>query len=265
MSNATDNIIKNVRALYPDGRAWYLPDGVAIPYVTEDRTEEYTTEDGIPYVLEAGEGGIFLRLHEALATSEGQAFEDAMSFLNALLPDNDGFTMDDAIAWYRRLGIFNSGSVSLADMKAAIAQRYYGRGLNQYRQNYLYIQAQLQLAGFNVYVYENRFPDGHGGYITKSPDEILGTYPGLAQFADDVEFGDTEFGTGYNEKVVNYLEPSLDAVFDIGTNYRSTFFIAGATITTFADVPAGRETEFRQLILQLKPAQSVGYLFVNYV
>lgn len=249
--------------MYPSGRAWYLPGQSNIAFTTE-RGEPFTTEDGDTFVLEHGEGGIYYRLHAALADSEAQAYDDAVSLLSAILPDNDAFTLQDAQAWYRLLGIYNSGTVSLADMKLAIAQKYYGRGVNRYRQNYLYIQNQLQLAGFNVYLYENRFSDGMGGYVTKTPEEILGTFPGLAQFADDVEFGDTEFGTGYSNKISNYIDEAQDAAFDIGFNYRSTFFVGGSTLGAFADVPIGRKDEFRQLLIQLKPIVAIGYLFINY-
>ena len=65
---------------------------------------------------------------------------------------------------------------------------------------------------------------------------------------------------------VNYLEEAKDATFSIpATNYRTTFYISGNPITTFANVQSEREDEFRQLILQLKPAQTAAFLFVNYV
>jgi len=35
--------------------------------------------------------------------------------------------------------------------------------------------------------------------------------------------------------------------------------------TKRADIPSVRKDEFRQLILKIKPAQTVGYLFINYV
>jgi hypothetical protein len=64
--------------------------------------------------------------------------------------------------------------------------------------------------------------------------------------------------------VANSLSASADSSFDIGENYRSTFFIGGEIPGTFADVDANRETEFRQLILKLKPSQTIAYLLINY-
>ncbi len=268
MPNPLTSIINNVKIMYPNGRAWWLPSGGDVPYIKEDASGDYITEDGASsYITEYGTNGIFLGLHEALGATEAQAYEDALSFLDALLPDNDNFTMDDAIAWYRRLGLYNSGNVSLADMKLAIAQKYYGRSANRYRQNYLYIQDQLQAAGFNVYVYENRFDNGSGGYMTKTVSDILSaTYP-------KAYYGFTRYGqVGYGyvgvptiTKCVNYIEESKDATFNIGSNWRSTFFVASDPITTFADVPESRKNEFRQLLISLKPAQTVGFLFINYI
>lgn len=267
MSSLTVKILANVRRMYPKGRAWWLPDASELPYTVESGLSEFTTEDGESFVTESGEGGILFRVHKALSLSEEQAVNDALNILDVLLPDNDNFTIDDAHAWYRRLGIYDSGSVSLADMKLAIAQKYYGRGVNRYRQNYLYVQAQLRAAGFDVYLYENRFDDGMGGWETKTVAELLSTlYP-------QARYGMFSYGQrGYGEsnvnvatKCVQYIEESKDATFNIGANWRSTFFVAGATITDFATVPLARKQEFRQLLIQLKPLQAVGFLFCNYV
>jgi hypothetical protein len=64
--------------------------------------------------------------------------------------------------------------------------------------------------------------------------------------------------------VANYIDELEDEDFSIGSNYRSTFYIAGSTITTFATLDIARKNEFRQLVLQLKPAQTVAFLFINF-
>ena len=52
--------------------------------------------------------------------------------------------------------------------------------------------------------------------------------------------------------------------FDIGDNYKSTFFIGGAVLGDFANVPFQREKEFRQLVLKLKPDQTIAFIFINF-
>lgn len=267
MSDTLNKILSNVRRMYPKGRAWWLPDGAEVPFVTEDGLDDFTTEGGESFVTENGEGGILIRLHKALALSEEQAVADALSIQDALLPDNDNFTLQDARQWYRRLGIYDSGLVLLADMKLAIGQKYYGRGLNRLRQNYLYIETQLRNAGFDVRLYENRFGSS-GSRYAKTVSEVLGYAVGDADldafYLDEVELDSTYAAYGVT-KIVQYIEEDKDAAFAFGANLRSTFFVAGATITTFATVDINRKIEFRQLLISLKPLQAAGYLFITYV
>lgn len=136
------------------------------------------------------------------------------------------------------------------------------------RQNYLYIEEQLRLAGFDVRVYPNRFWDG-SAWITKTPGEILGIYAGSADL-DGFELDELELDETWADDDItlcmNYLEEEKDADFFISEDgWMSTFYIAGATVDAFADVPEARKTEFRQLILKLKAAQMCAVLFVNYV
>jgi hypothetical protein len=211
----------------------------------------------------------FEKLHKALIVSEGDAWDGAVSILNDIIPDNSGFTLYDATEWERRLAIIGNSTMPFADRKAAILQKMAYPGIDAApRQAASFLQTQLRAAGYDVYVYENIFPDGMGGFITKTPSEILGIPAGTAIYGT-FEYGEVEYGEEWIDAgitlCVNYLEESKDAVFAIGSNYRSTFYIAGNPITTFADVDATRKENFRQLILQLKPAQTVGILFVNYI
>lgn len=210
-------------------------------------------------------GGTLEKLHNGLNLSEVRAYDDARSILDSALPDNDSFTTDDATDWERRLGIASSNAVPLADRKLAIIRKINHPGTIKARQNYRYVEAQLQAAGFDVHVYENKFPDGSGGFVTKTPEQILGTSAGAAIHSPTVRHGTIRHGGTYSNKIVSYIEQEKDAQFVVAPNFRSTFYIAGGTINTFANVLASRKTEFRQLILQLKPVQECGFLFVNYV
>lgn len=213
-------------------------------------------------------GGTLDKLHKALATVEGQAYEDALSVLNAILPDNANFTADDAAQWERRLGIYADSSTSLADRMAAIKRKYRHPGTQIPRQHWRYIESQLHAAGFtNAYIYENKFAGSlPGTYVTMTPDDIFGTTTDqIAVYHGSIEYGTIEYGGVGFPKVVNYLEADKDAQFLEGSHLRNTFFVAGSTITTKADIPAAREIEFRQLLITLKPQHMVGYMWVNYV
>jgi len=202
-------------------------------------------------------------LNKALSISESVAWRDALSTFDSMLADNANFTVDDATDWERRLGLINGTGIDLEQRKLLILQQYNFPGTILARGYWLYVQQQLQAAGFDVYVYENRFYE-MGNWITKSPIEILGGGIAENQLADN-QLGDAQLGGSYNQLVANSIEQSIDANFNVGSNLRSTFFIGGATLGAYAFVPQALERQFRQLILKLKPAQTVSYLFVVYI
>lgn len=201
-------------------------------------------------------------LSRSLALSESRAYEDALTILDSTLPDNANFTADDATAWEKRYGIVTNNT-DLATRKMAIKQKINYPGNAKARGNYRFIEKQLRDAGFDVYVYENRFDDGFGGYITNDPITLSGS-SSENQYGD-VDYGESDYGPYFSNIVVNFLDEDKDNNFNVGGNLRSTFFIGANPIGTSADVPSERKTEFRQMILRLKPVQTVAYLFINYV
>lgn len=234
------------------------------------------------------------KLHTALALSEARAWDDNASTLLSILPDNDSFTAQDCTDWERRLGMVTNLSTSLEDRKAAILLKMNYPGTLRARQNYRYVEAQLQAAGFPVYVHENRFSIGGGNYETQSLVEVYAdtfgdqSQLGSGQLGDfqlgggtdiafntlmeqvqlgDWQMGDSQLAYRYRKEYfcANHISETQDEPFNIGANLRSTFFICDAYLGEFADVPAARKDEFRQLILKLKPAQTVSFLLINYV
>jgi hypothetical protein len=69
----------------------------------------------------------------------------------------------------------------------------------------------------------------------------------------------------FKGKVANHIDENLDATFTHQNNWIKTFFIGGENLGDFADVPTARKDEFRQLILRLKPTETVAYLLIDYV
>lgn len=242
------------RQLYPTGRAFRMP-----------------------------EGGDMEKMHDGLAVSENQAVEDSVAIFDHLFPDNANFLATDAERWEQRLGMISNASVSLADRKAAIIRKMNHPGSILARQSHDYLQDRLQAAGFDVWIHEN-IPEqtpaavleavlGLGEMGTGEMGELeMGSaaayYPLLFTFS---EMGELEMGGGemggvvFNQMVANHINEIADSFFDISPNYRSTFFVGGQILGTFADIDVNRKDEFRQLILRIKPAQSVGLLFINYI
>ena len=133
------------------------------------------------------------------------------------------------------------------------------------RQHYLFLQRELRNAGFDVYVHENRFFDG-ANWISKAPSEIISSSnPVRAVHRSGFRHGQLNHGQVFNDKIANSVYADIDRVFNVGNNYKSTFFIGGLTLGDFANVQQNRELEFRQLVLKIKPTQSAGYIFINYI
>lgn len=251
MSLAT-KLLNLARQLYPTGKAFKMP-----------------------------VGGYLEAMHKGLGKSEERFYIDALALLYSILPDNANFTSDDATDWERRLGLITNLDVDLEDRKAAIKRKMNHPGTIKARQHRLYLQTQLQAAGFNVWVHEN-IPEinpiywlidqlyGQLGDSQLNDDQLgdfFSAHPELVYFIqlDDAQLGDAQLGEYFwINKVVNYITKEKDLFFSIGNNFRSVFFIGGETAGTYASVDTEREAEFRQLILKIKPAQSVALLFINY-
>lgn len=223
-----------------------------------------------------------MKLHSGLSISENQAVSDSLATLDVILPDNDNFTADDASRWEQRLGLITNTAVSLADRKLAILRKMNHPGTILARQSAGYLQDQLQLAGFNVYVHEN--PNGlsivqllgYGGFYAQLGDGQLGdfqlgdVYSYYSNLIHVIQLGDGQLG-GYqlnqpffNGLIANHIDESLDANFNIGLSNSATFVVGGPTLGSFANVDVNRKDELRQLILKIKPVQTVGFLFTNY-
>lgn len=293
ISNA---LAKLSRSLYPDGRAFAMPNprGGDELLLVEDGNNNLVSEMGDNLINERSpvyNGGILFRLHRALSLSEARLYNDARSIYDSILPDNPNFsngTIDpddnDCNDWERRLGLIQYGvtsatTPSTAARMLAIQRKMNYPGSTAPRQSALYLQQQLQVAGFNVFVYENltngnpvRFI-GSSGYAVCSPSVRCGLFRCGQSRANLL-------------KIANYIEQQKDAAFSFGTNFYSTFFIGSNSLgngtrcslttrcspntkcgvnTVFATIDAAREKELRQLILTLKPANTAGFLFINYI
>jgi len=194
--------------------------------------------------------------YKGLIKSENRAYSDALSILDSILPDNDNFTEQDAANWERRLGIFGNENSSLDDRKLAIERKINHPGEAKARQHYLYIEGELRKAGFDVYVHENT--------VGTDPTVYVGT-AFKAVHATNVQHGQITHGQSNLKVVANSIDPAIDRLYSVQSPYNHLFFIGGQTLGDFADVDANRETEFRDLILNLKPVQNVAILLINYV
>jgi len=248
-----DDIIYAIRKLLPDGMAFQLADnGTAMELLT---------------AIVKGDGGA--------GTLTG-AYNTLTNVLDAILPDNPRFTLQDAHDWYRRLGIYDPGTLTLSQMIPVILQKMSWPGAVANQQTAAYIQTQLVAAGFTTaMVFKNNFGTGgeaiSAGWWTSSPIEVA--MCGLIQCNDTQCGTPLQPATGTTlRKVANFMEEGLDDFVCLYPNYRSTFFIAaamsgspGSETFTPVTVPLAQKPILRQLILQLKAQQLVCWLYADYV
>lgn len=212
--------------LYPTGRAFTMPkDGIA------DKT------------------------HGALNRSFIRLINAGLGIFDSNIPDSENFDTDDCLLWEYRLGLRTNESLTIDQRRDAILRKL-SRGRNvKARQSLTYIQYQLRLAGFDVYVHENTIP-------YRSPEDIVAGYSNRAQHGDDNQHGTgLQHGATSVQLIANLSTPK--EAFSVG-NLWATFFIGGAVLGNSANVSPKREEEFRELVLKLKPAHLVAYTFINF-
>lgn len=227
--NLTDIFSGLARQLYPTGRAWYMP-----------------------------QNGVFDKLHKAINLSFVRVVNDCELTIDSLFPDNSNFDEKDASLWEYRLGLVTNTDLSLEVRKQAILRKMAYPNNIKPRQSKLYIESQLRLAGFDVYVHENTIP-------YKTPADVISLslsnsqHGGVSQHGGGFQHGSSNFDVIANESVINES-------YSVGTgNLWATFFIGGENLGDIATIEESRLIEFKELVLKLKPAHLVAFTFLNYV
>lgn len=232
--------------------------------------------------------GVMDKVHKALADTENQAYLDAHSIFDSILPDNANFSADDATDWEIRLGMITNTALPLADRKSAILRKMRHTGSLRARQAAVYIERELQAANFTTcFVHENLTGQSPIDYYSAGQATSLSEF-GLFEYGTNefggptsqgqsvmmvvneygqFQYGELQYGFNWNGNflIANRINPLGDQNFDVGTSFRSSFFIGGSVFGSFANVTASRESEFRQLVLKLKPANTVAFIFINYI
>lgn len=207
---------------------------------------------------------VFYNLHAAINVSFIRLLEDAIQTVNSALPDNENFNEDDIELWAFRLGLTLADSLSIEEKKQAILRKFAYPSNIKARQNPLFIEFQLRLAGFDVYVHENRFFEG-GEWVFKTPDEVANVGVSESQHGEPSQHGPGfTHGSAQFNVIANLAIPGPES-YSVGSNLYATFFIGGEILGDFATVPENRVIEFKELVLKLKPAQTVAFTFINFI
>lgn len=223
MISEANDILKLKRQLLPTGRAFFVP-----------------------------VGGEFEKLLLGMADKESETLNDAFALLDAIIPDSDSFTAEDATRWERVLSIPTNELNTLSDRMASIYRKLQFPSNARGRQHKNYLEGQLKAANFDVKVYE------YG--------DVKDYFNNKVHSLDTVHSYSTTHGSGfvvpfYNEIVANYLDGSMETpVTPTLDNLRNIFWIAGETFDDYPNIPPYRIEEFRQIILTIKPLHTVAFL-----
>lgn len=292
-----DNEIKELnKQFFPTGRAWgYIHDSeqseTEITHFVDGLGNQFVDGFGNAFIQTSGsEASPSKRLVNAFLKSIERYYADLLSLLDQILADNDNFDEIDASNWERVFGLL-AGSLTIDERKVNILNRQgYPNGELE-RSSSEFLQDELQRNGFDVFIQENRFPDGAGGWLTEDPD-LAGTLPeqmGLSQMGIAEMNGDIP-GLDFTI-IANYIDESLDETYfdnvfplnqmgisEMGVTemdtfieltrdeeLRFTFFLGGQSYPSEATVPLTRKDEFRQLVLRLKQNHNIAFAYINYL
>lgn len=221
--------------LYPTGRAFYLPNN-----------------------------NNFYNLHTGLNRNFIRVLEAGISTIDSAFPDNDNFNIDDVRLWEYRLGLISNESLDIETRRLSILRKLAHPKNVKARQHPFFIQQQLQDAGFDVYIHENKFFE-NGEWVYKTPSEVAAVSLINSQHADSSQHGDNfKHGSSGFNVIANNSGPN--ELFSPGaSNLNYTFFIGGPNLGDYAIVAENRLVEFKELVLKLKPAQLVAFTFINFV
>lgn len=200
---------------------------------------------------------LFHKFNEALNISFARVLRDAKLLLDYNIPDNDNFKKEDVLIWEDRLGLRGSDLVDLKDRKKAIYRKMGHPNNVKYRQSLGFIQYQLNIAGFSVFLHENT-------PTYRTPEEVSNINPNEQQHSENVfHSSNTRHGEDNFKVIANSIE-EVESYSVGSSNLWATFFIGGQALGSKANVPYGRLREFKELILKLKPAHTVAFTFINY-
>ena len=214
-------ILKLTKQLFPTGRAFRIPSG-----------------------------GTFEKLLEGIALSEQRLVDTTLGLLNRIMADNIYFSLEDCADWEKRFAMGDNSAMYFDDRKSLIYRKYRYPGNVITRSSLLYIQHELQNAGFNVYLKDK---------VTSSQNFSF------SQHEIDGEMGlDTEhnaYGV-YSDILANY--PTQIELFPLD-GLTQFVRVEGLRAWQQAEVPKESEISLKRLLLILKPVEVIFLLNVRYV
>lgn len=181
-------------------------------------------------------------IHDSIGVVNKDVVSQFESLKIGMIPDNNKITLEEVELLEYKYGIYFVEGLTLEQRKTRLLYRMaYPNGII-YRQSAYYMEWVLRNHGFDVRVSENldRFP----------PADIIGLSE-LRHSNNTLHGASTHGGVKYNLIANNMQEGEF---FSLGGNIWATFFIK------LNSELGARKTEFRELVLKLKPAHLVALI-----
>ncbi len=224
-------------------------------------------------------------LPKALCDAVGRELEETKLALRTLASvQTILFSAENMAEWEYILGL--SGTGTTQERQDAILSKMGNESQVIYDElgslSKQYIEKVLRDNGFDVYVHSN----GSGSNVLQKTttmgdgSNFGGPYGtpigGIAYDPPFSRFSDVSLGIPNNptlysgELCINFIDASKDAGYSArftndSRRWRYLFYIGGATLGDYANIPLVRKEEFRKLVLQLKAMGDWAMLLVNYI
>lgn len=224
-----------------------------------------------------------------LALSDGvERVNDAIDdLINGVLPDNPNFTIDWCLRHERMYGLSVYPSDTLQVRMARILAHITPYPKDVGVLSLQVLQDEIDAAGWAgvLYIHENLdglYPQDvlpQLSYPMQSGDGQLADFQlGGYNYADDYpqfyewfQLGDYQLGGGilgtipqFNNKIANSLQRIEDLFVNLAP-VENTFYVCGQNLGDIVTLPQADEIPLRQLLLDIKPLNSVGFLLIEYI
>ena len=232
-------------------------------------------------------GDIGDRMRDALSDGVETINDSIDSLIDGVLPDNANFTIDWCLRHERMYGLSVLQADTLQDRMDRILNHIAPPPPNTGMLSLQVLQDEIDAAGWGgvLYIHENvngllpqfvlpqlTFPsqlgDAQGGDGQLGGINFVDDYP---QFYDFDQLGDSQGGDGqlgnmplFNNIIANSIVRKDDLYTNL-TPLENTFYISGVNIGDIVTLPQADEIPLRQLLLNIKPLNSVGFLLIEYI
>ena len=232
-------------------------------------------------------GEVGSNMRDALSDGVEMINDSIDSFIDGVLPDNDNFTIDWCVRHERMYALSVLPTDTLQDRMARILAHITPQPQDVGMLSLQVIQDEIDNAGWAgaLYVHENlsglmptqvlplfyaqnQLGDYQLGDSQLNGNSFASSYPQFFSFnqLNDYQLGDSQLGDIplFNNIIANSVNRHDDTFVNLSP-MKNTFYICGPTLGDIVTLPQADEIPLRQLLLNIKPLNSVGFLLTEYI